>query len=42
MVLPIEVRVLRSGETFKQWAARAKRSSIEALSTHNLRPALSL
>lgn len=30
IVLPIELCVLRSGETFKQWTARAKRCSIEA------------
>lgn len=30
IVLPLELCVLRSGETFKQWTARAKRCSIEA------------
>ncbi len=30
IILPIELCVLRRGETFKQWTARAKRSSIEA------------
>lgn len=30
IVLPFELCVLRKGETFKQWTARAKRSSIEA------------
>jgi len=30
IILPIELCVLRSGETFKQWTARAKRCSIEA------------
>lgn len=30
IILPLELCVLRSGETFKQWTARAKRCSIEA------------
>ena len=30
IILPLEVCVLREGETFKQWTARAKRCSIEA------------
>ena len=30
IVLPLELCVLRSGETFKQWTARAKRCSIQA------------
>lgn len=30
IILPLEVCVLRQGETFKQWTARAKRCSIEA------------
>jgi len=30
IVLPLEVCLLRSGETFREWAARAKRCSIEA------------
>lgn len=30
IVLPLELCVLRSGETFRQWTARAKRCSIEA------------
>lgn len=30
IVLPIELCILKSGETFKQWTARAKRYSIEA------------
>ena len=30
IILPLELCVLRRGETFKQWTARAKRSSIEA------------
>jgi transcriptional regulator with PAS, ATPase and Fis domain len=30
IILPLDVCVLRQGETFKQWAARAKRCSIEA------------
>jgi DNA-binding NtrC family response regulator len=30
ILLPLEVCVIREGETFKQWAARAKRCSIEA------------
>ncbi|HKC66301.1 MAG TPA: sigma 54-interacting transcriptional regulator [Pyrinomonadaceae bacterium] len=30
IVLPIEVCILRRGETFKQWAARAKQLGIEA------------
>jgi DNA-binding NtrC family response regulator len=30
IVLPVELCVLRSDETFKQWTARAKRCSIEA------------
>jgi len=30
IILPPEVCVLRRGETFKQWTARAKRCSIEA------------
>lgn len=30
IILPLELCVLRGGETFKQWTARAKRSSIEA------------
>jgi hypothetical protein len=31
IVLPLEVCVLRRGETFRQWTARAKRCSIEAV-----------
>jgi DNA-binding NtrC family response regulator len=30
IILPLDVCVLRQGETFKQWTARAKRCSIEA------------
>lgn len=30
IILPLELCVLRRGETFKQWTARAKRCSIEA------------
>jgi DNA-binding NtrC family response regulator len=30
IILPLEVCLLRQGETFKQWTARAKRCSIEA------------
>ena len=30
IILPLELCVLRRGETFKQWTARAKRSAIEA------------
>ncbi len=30
IILPFEVCILRRGETFKQWTARAKRCSIEA------------
>jgi DNA-binding NtrC family response regulator len=30
IILPLELCVLRSGETFRQWTARAKRCSIEA------------
>src|ERR1043165_2069536 len=30
IILPLDVCVLRKGETFKQWTARAKRCSIEA------------
>jgi DNA-binding NtrC family response regulator len=30
IVLPLDLCVLRRGETFKQWTARARRSSIEA------------
>jgi DNA-binding NtrC family response regulator len=30
IVLPLELCVLRRGETFRQWSARAKRCSIEA------------
>jgi hypothetical protein len=30
IILPIELCVVRSGETFKQWTARAKRCSIES------------
>jgi DNA-binding NtrC family response regulator len=30
IILPLELCVLRSGETFKQWTARAKRCSIQA------------
>jgi len=30
IILPIELCVLRRGESFKQWTARAKRCSIEA------------
>jgi DNA-binding NtrC family response regulator len=30
IILPLDLCILRSGETFKQWTARAKRSSIEA------------
>ena len=30
IILPMELCVLRSEETLKQWAARAKRCSIEA------------
>jgi DNA-binding NtrC family response regulator len=30
IILPLELCVLRSGESFKQWTARAKRCSIEA------------
>ena len=30
IILPLELCVLRRGETFKQWSARAKRYSIEA------------
>jgi hypothetical protein len=29
IILPLDVRVLRKGEPFKQWVARAKQSSIE-------------
>jgi hypothetical protein len=29
IILPLDVCVLPKGETFKQWAARAKQSSIE-------------
>lgn len=36
-VLPIEVRVFRFGETFKEWTARAKRCSIEASASGNWR-----
>src|SRR5687767_7097311 len=31
IVLPLELCVLRRDETFKQWTARAKHSSIEAV-----------
>ena len=31
IILPLELCVLRRGETFKQWSARAKRCSIEAV-----------
>jgi transcriptional regulator with GAF, ATPase, and Fis domain len=31
IILPLEVRVLRRGETFKQWTARAKKCGIEAV-----------
>ncbi len=31
IVLPLDLCVLRKGETFKQWTARAKRCSIEAV-----------
>ena len=30
IILPLELCVLRSGETFRQWTARAKRCSIQA------------
>jgi len=30
IILPLDVCILRKGETFKQWSARAKRCSIEA------------
>lgn len=30
IILPLELCVLRSSETFRQWTARAKRCSIEA------------
>jgi DNA-binding NtrC family response regulator len=30
IILPLELCVLRRGETFKQWTARAKRCSIQA------------
>jgi hypothetical protein len=30
IILPVEVCILRRGETFKQWAARVKQLSIEA------------
>jgi DNA-binding NtrC family response regulator len=30
IILPLELCILRRGETFKQWTARAKRRSIEA------------
>jgi len=30
-MLPLEVRILRRGETFRQWTARAKSCSIEAV-----------
>ncbi|MCU1264928.1 MAG: hypothetical protein JWM21_1246 [Acidobacteria bacterium] len=30
IILPLELCLLRRGETFKQWSARAKRCSIEA------------
>jgi len=30
IILPLDVCILRQGETFKQWTARAKRCSIEA------------
>jgi hypothetical protein len=30
IILPLELCVLRNGESFKQWTARAKRCSIEA------------
>jgi len=31
IMLPLEVRILRRGETFRQWTARAKSCSIEAV-----------
>lgn len=31
IILPLEVRVLRRGETFKQWTARAKKCGIETV-----------
>jgi DNA-binding NtrC family response regulator len=30
IILPLEICLLRRGETFGEWAARAKRCSIEA------------